>query len=103
MSNFSEIKLAPAKPMEIVDDRSRGKRCMPSDALTTAKDGTKRIKTKTEGKPSKKLRCLNPECKSGGDEMPYRGTKGKVEIESLGHKCTKCGSSAFLKCVGPGW
>ena len=106
LTDLSQIRLAPAKPMETVDDRSRGKRCMPVDALTTAKDGGKRIKTKTEGKPSKKLRCSNPVCKSGGDEMPYRGTKGKVEIESekpVGYNCRQCGSKCFLRCVGPGW
>jgi hypothetical protein len=106
LTDLSQIRLAPAKPMEIVDDGSRGKRCMPSDALTTAKDGAKRIKTKTEGKPSKKLRCLNPASSRCGDEMPYRGTKGKAVIEAggtAGYTCSKCGSSFFLKCVGPGW
>ena len=103
LTDLSQIRLAPAKPMEIVDDRSRGKRCMPVDALTTAKDGGKRIKTKTEGKASPKLRCLNTACKSGGEEFDYRGTKDRVYIESGKHKCPKCGQAAFLKCVGPGW
>ena len=90
--------------MEIVDDGYRGKRCMPSDALTTATDGAKRIKTKTEGKPSKKLRCSSPDCSSGGDEMDYRGKQSKVAIETqFAMRCKICGASAFLKCVGPGW
>ena len=105
VSNFSEIRLAPAKPMEIVNDGSRSKRCMPVDALTTATDGAKRIKTKTEGKPSKKLRCLAPECSTGGKEFNYRGSKDKAYLEAASgnYNCPKCGSTSFFKCVGPGW
>jgi hypothetical protein len=105
LTDLSQIRLAPAKPTEIVNDGSRGKRCMPVDALTTATDGTKRIKTKTEGKPSKKLRCLNPASSRCGDEMPYRGTKGKVAVESGAARCAckRCGLTGFIKCVGPGW
>jgi hypothetical protein len=105
LTDLSLIRLAPAKPTEIVNDGSRGKRCMPVDALTTAKDGAKRIKTKTEVKASKKLRCLNPECKSGGKEFNYRGSKDKAYLEAAcgNYNCPKCGSTKFFKCVGPGW
>ena len=110
LTDLSLIRLAPAKPTEIVNVKNHGPRCMPVDALTETPDGTMRIKTKTEGKASKKLRCLNPECSSGGDEMDYRGTKGKVEIESgssrsgpVGVNCKNCGLKSFLRCVGPGW